>query len=72
MSGRGPRNTPSSAAAEGETSSPPGHSPQRVRRWDCRLMNHPRALFGPTNHEENLRFVRKELEKTKNEAASKW
>ena len=32
----------------------------------------PRALFGPTDHEENLRFVRKELKKAKNEAANKW
>ena len=31
-----------------------------------------RALFGPTDHEENLRFVRKELKKAKNEAANKW
>lgn len=41
---------------------PPPSNPNRVKR----------ALFGPTDHEENLRFVRKEMKKAKNEAASKW
>ena len=46
--------------------------PQPASETNEILMNHPRALFGPTDHEENLRFVRKELKKAKNEAASKW
>ena len=31
-----------------------------------------RALFGPTDHEENLRFVKNELKKARNEASSRW
>ena len=41
------------------------------RRCHCHHIS-LRALFGPTDHEENLRFVRKELKKAKNEAANKW
>jgi len=58
----GLRNSSSSSEDEGQNRSPPGPNPHRVKR----------ALFGPTDHEENLRFVRKELKKAKNEAASKW
>ena len=31
-----------------------------------------RALFGPTDHEENLRFVKNELKKARSEASSRW
>ena len=31
-----------------------------------------RALFGPTDHEENLRFVQNELKKHRSEASSRW
>ena len=40
----------------------PRSPPHRVKR----------ALFGPTDHEENLRFVRNEMKKAKNEAANRW
>merc|ERR1719193_1071927 len=56
------RNNSSSSDEESQHRSPPGPNPNRVKR----------ALFGPTDHEENLRFVRKELKKAKNEAANKW
>eukprot|EP00092_Neocalanus_flemingeri_P006759 GFUD01007301.1.p1 GENE.GFUD01007301.1~~GFUD01007301.1.p1 ORF type:complete len:259 (+),score=54.19 GFUD01007301.1:134-910(+) len=53
----------SSSSSDDESQPPPPPSnPNRVKR----------ALFGPTDHEENLRFVRKEMKKAKNEAASKW
>jgi len=58
----GLRNSSSSDDEPRHTPSPPGPNPHRVKR----------ALFGPTDHEENLRFVRKELKKAKNEAANKW
>lgn len=58
----GMRASSSSSEDESQHRSPPGPNPNRVKR----------ALFGPTDHEENLRFVRKELKKAKNEAASKW
>ena len=31
-----------------------------------------RALFGPTDHEENLRFVQNELKKHRSEASNRW
>jgi len=31
-----------------------------------------RALFGPTDHDENIRFVENELKKARNEASSRW
>ena len=31
-----------------------------------------RALFGPTDHEENLRFVKNELKKARSEASNRW
>jgi len=52
----------SSSSDDESPSQPPQSNPNRVKR----------ALFGPTDHEENLRFVRKEMKKAKNEAASKW
>ena len=52
----------SSSSDEESQSQPPQPNPNRVKR----------ALFGPTDHDENLRFVRKEMKKAKNEAASKW
>jgi len=29
-------------------------------------------LFGPTDHDENIRFVENELKKARNEASSRW
>lgn len=52
----------SSSSDEESQSHPPPPNPNRVKR----------ALFGPTDHDENLRFVRKEMKKAKNEAANKW
>jgi len=52
----------SSSSDEESPPHPPPANPHRVKR----------ALFGPTDHEENLRFVRKEMKKAKNDAASKW
>jgi len=52
----------SSSSDEESQQQPTPPNPNRVKR----------ALFGPTDHEENLRFVRKEMKKAKNEAASKW
>lgn len=55
------RRSSSSSDDEGSQRPPPSN-PHRVKR----------ALFGPTDHEENLRFVRKEMKKAKQEAQSKW
>jgi len=52
----------SSSSDEESPAQPPQSNPNRVKR----------ALFGPTDHDENLRFVRQEMKKAKNEAASKW
>jgi len=52
----------SSSSSDDESPPQPPPNPHRVKR----------ALFGPTDHEENLRFVRKEMKKAKNEAAAKW
>lgn len=49
-----------SSSSDEETRPTP--NPQRVKR----------ALFGPTDHEENLRFVRNEMKKAKNEASNRW
>ena len=49
----------SSSSSEEELPPP---NPHRVKR----------ALFGPTDHEENLRFVRNELKKARSEAANRW
>merc|ERR1719365_423249 len=51
--------TVSSSSSEEELPPP---NPHRVKR----------ALFGPTDHEENLRFVRNELKKARSEAANRW
>jgi len=51
----------SSSSSEEEINQPPPN-PHRVKR----------ALFGPTDHEENLRFVRKEMKKAKQDAQRKW
>lgn len=56
------RGRSSSSSDDESPPHPPPSNPNRVKR----------ALFGPTDHEENLRFVRKEMKKAKNEAASKW
>ncbi len=42
------------------------------RRPDPATSRVKRALFGPVNHEENLRFVRQELERGRREASSRW
>ena len=51
-----------SSSSDEDSPPRPPPNPHRVKR----------ALFGPTDHEENLRFVRNEMKKAKNEAASKW
>jgi len=51
----------SSSSSEEDINQPPPN-PHRVKR----------ALFGPTDHEENLRFVRKEMKKAKQDAQRKW
>ena len=73
------RNSSSSDDEPRHTPSPPGPNPHRVKRSALSSFSSLilifllyRALFGPTDHEENLRFVRKELKKAKNEAANKW
>ena len=50
---------PSSSSSEEELPPP---SANRVKR----------ALFGPTDHDENIRFVENELKKARNEASSRW
>ena len=50
---------PSSSSSEEEL--PPPNS-NRVKR----------ALFGPTDREENLRFVKNELKKARSEASNRW
>ena len=52
----------SSSSDEKSQSHPPPPNPSRVKR----------PLLVPTAHKENLRFVRKEMKKAKNEAAKKW
>jgi len=52
----------SSSSSEDEHPPPPPPNTHRVKR----------ALFGPTDHEENLRFVKNELKKARSEASSRW
>lgn len=56
-----PHNLRRVSSSSSEEDLPPPN-PHRVKR----------ALFGPTDHEENLRFVRNELKKARSEAASRW
>ena len=56
-----PHNPRRVSSSSSEEDLPPPN-PHRVKR----------ALFGPTDHEENLRFVRNELKKARSEAASRW
>jgi len=52
----------SSSSSEDEHPPAPPPNTHRVKR----------ALFGPTDHEENLRFVKNELKKARSEASSRW
>jgi len=56
-----PHNLRRVSSSSSEEDLPPPN-PHRVKR----------ALFGPTDPEENLRFVRNELKKARSEAASRW
>jgi len=56
-----PHGSRSVSSSSSEEDLPPPN-PHRVKR----------ALFGPTDHEENLRFVRNELKKARSEAANRW
>jgi len=67
MAGPGLRRPSSSSDEESNHRQPTDLRPNRPNPSRVK-----RALFGPTDHEENLRFVRQELKKHKNEANSRW